>query len=101
MANGACGCKVELNHLNSMQLMFMEAMADRSVDGMRFYKTSVLEAIASVGKCTKADVSAGMDFAKQLNDSAAIKDAIRPNMRLLQDAYWHTLFKVCAGGNSK
>lgn len=97
MAKDACDCKVELNHLNSMQLMFMEAIGEgrKANGGATFYRDATIDAIGSVGKCVGVDISAPVSMVRETTQYIESGE-VRPAMRLMQDAFWHTLFRACA-----
>lgn len=94
----ACRCKRELNHLNSMQLMFMEALGEgrKTNGGATFYRDATVDAIGAAGKCANVDLAEPIAMVQQTSQFIESGE-VRPAMRLMQDAFWHTIFKVCRG----
>lgn len=92
----ACECKIEVNHLNSMQLMLMEALADKDWPRAETYRKIVEDTIKDVGKCAKVDLTPALDTMKNTKQYIEMKEeGIRVTLRTLEDAFWNTLFRVC------
>jgi len=92
----ACKCMRELNHLNSMELMLMEALADKRWDTAETYRKIVEDTIKDVGKCAKVDLTTALDTMKNTKEYIEKKEeGIRLVLRTLEDAFWNTIFKVC------
>jgi len=95
----ACECRIELNHLNAMQLMLMEALADKRWDDAQTYREIVEDTIKDVAKCAKIDPSIPLSYMKNTKEYIDMKEeGIRLTLRTLEDAFWHTIFKVCEAG---
>jgi len=90
----ACQCKREINHVNSMMLMLMEAIADKNWESAETYQDITKEAIKSVGKCSNTDVSSAIRRMENVKDYLITKE-IRPTMRVLQDTFWEMIGDVC------
>jgi len=90
----ACKCVREINHVDSMNLMLMESIADKRWDSAETYRKIVGEAIEDVGKCAGVDVSAALEPIKRAKEYIEKKE-VRLPMRTLQDAFWLMLAKVC------
>ena len=96
MADKACECKRELNHLNSMNLMLMEALADRDWGRAQTYLGIVEDTIKGVGKCARVDVSHALDDLKNTKKYIDMKEeGVRLTLRTLEDAFWETIFHIC------
>lgn len=93
----ACKCKIEFNHLNSMQLMVMEAMADKRWDSAKWYvEGPVKDTIKNIGKCTGADMTSALSCLKDTTKYIDQKEeGIRVTLRTLEDAYWMAIAKSC------
>jgi len=88
---------VELNHLHSMHLMLMEAIVYEDWKGAEFYRVVSKEAIERFGKIAKVDVSTALGFMDKVKEHLERRE-VRPAMRLLEDAYWHTISTIIEGG---
>jgi len=94
--NKACECKVQLNHLNSMQLMLMEALADKRWDAAKHYLNVVKDAIKEAGECAGVDVKPALNTLEKTGEYIEMKEeGIRLTLRTLEDAFWETIFHVC------
>jgi len=94
--NKACECKIELNHLNSMMLMLMEALADRRWKDAKFYEDVVEDTIKDVAKCAGIDPRIPLSYLENTDKYIDMKEeGIRLTLRTLEDAFWHTIAKVC------
>jgi len=94
--NKACECMRELNHLNSMQLMLMEALADKRWDSAETYREIVQDTIKEVAKCAKIDPAIPLSYMENTKKYIEMKEeGIRLTLRTLEDAFWHTIANVC------
>lgn len=82
-----------------MNLMLMEALADKDWPRAHTYKKIVEDQIKTVGKCAKADVDSAVN--QLANTDGYIdqhEDGVRLTLRTLEDSYWHMLFSICSEG---
>ena len=96
MSEKACICRRELNHLNSMQLLLMEALADKDWKRANLYQEFTKEAIEKTGECSRADMSAALDSVNKIPQYVEQhEEGVRPALRCLEDAFWMSIHKCC------
>jgi len=92
----ACKCSPEINFLNSMQLMLMEALADRDWDRAKHYLDVVKDSIDDVSKCAKVDLTPAKEYLEKTDEYINMREeGVRLTLRTLEDSFWHTLYNVC------
>jgi len=79
-----------------MQLMLMEALADKRWESAETYRKIVEDSIRETSKCANVDLGPAVDQLKNTKKYIEMKEeGVRLTLRTLEDAFWTTLFNVC------